>query len=46
LKDEERAGLEACPTVTMATVDGTHMFLVEQPAKTAAVIADVLGTVG
>ena len=40
LQDEERRGLQACPSVTMVTVpDGTHMFLVEQPAHTADVIA-------
>ena len=46
LKDEERRGLEACPGVTMATVEGTHMFLVEQPAQTAAVIAQAVAAVG
>jgi pimeloyl-ACP methyl ester carboxylesterase len=40
LQDHERSVLEACATVTLATVPGTHMFLVESPAQTAAVIAE------
>jgi hypothetical protein len=31
---------KACATVTLARVPGTHMFLVESPAQTAAVIAE------
>jgi pimeloyl-ACP methyl ester carboxylesterase len=45
LKDDERATLEACPGVTMATVEGTHMFLVEEPAGTAKIVADAVGAV-
>jgi hypothetical protein len=46
LEDEERATLEACPSVTMATVEGTHMFLVEEPAATAKIVADAVAAVG
>ncbi|MSO78133.1 MAG: alpha/beta hydrolase [Acidimicrobiia bacterium] len=46
LKDEERATLEACPGVTMATVEGTHMFLVETPGATAKLVADAVAAVG
>jgi pimeloyl-ACP methyl ester carboxylesterase len=40
LQDHERSVLEACAMVTLAKVPGTHMFVVESPAQTAAVIAD------
>jgi pimeloyl-ACP methyl ester carboxylesterase len=40
LQDHERSLLEACATVTLTKVPGTHMFLVESPAQTAAVIAE------
>ena len=33
LQDHERSVLEACATVTLAKVPGTHMFLVESPAQ-------------
>lgn len=45
LKDEERRGLEECPTVTLTTVKGTHMFLVEEPVGTAEVIAEAVAAV-
>ncbi|GAA1122994.1 alpha/beta hydrolase [Kitasatospora arboriphila] len=45
LTDEERAALEACPSVTLETVaDSGHLVMVEQPAAVARLIADaVLG---
>lgn len=46
LKDEERHELKSCSTVTMATVQGTHMFLVEEPTGTAQIIADAVAAVG
>lgn len=45
LQDDERAVLEACPTVKLSTVEGTHMFLIESPAQTAAVILEAVGAV-
>ena len=46
LQDHERAVLQACATVTLTTVPGTHMFLVESPAQTAAVIAQAVSSLG
>ena len=44
LTDEERGGLEACPTVTMVQVpDAGHMVMVDQPSHVARLILDVLG---
>jgi pimeloyl-ACP methyl ester carboxylesterase len=43
LTDEERRGLDACPSVTMATVaDAGHMMLTEQPDRTAQLILAAL----
>jgi pimeloyl-ACP methyl ester carboxylesterase len=44
LQDHERSVLEACATVTLTKVPGTHMFLVESPAQTAAVIAEAVAS--
>lgn len=43
LTEDERRGLEACPTVSMVQVpDAGHMVMVEQPSHVAAVILNVL----
>lgn len=43
LNDEERRGLEACPTVTLLTTpDAGHMIFTDQPAWTANLILDVV----
>jgi pimeloyl-ACP methyl ester carboxylesterase len=43
LTDEERSGLEACERVTLVTVaDATHMLIVEQPARIAGLILDLV----
>ena len=40
LTDDERRGLEACPSVTLETVaDAGHMMLTQQPERTAELIA-------
>ncbi|MFE2297627.1 alpha/beta fold hydrolase [Streptomyces sp. NPDC059445] len=42
LKDEERAGLEASPNVTMVEVpDAGHVVMVDQPEAVAALVAQV-----
>jgi hypothetical protein len=46
LQDHERSVLEACATVTLTKVPGTHMFLVKSPAQTAAVIAQAVASLG
>ncbi|WP_371502474.1 alpha/beta hydrolase [Kitasatospora sp. NBC_00374] len=45
LTDSERAGLEACPSVTLEVIpDSGHLVMVEQPDAVARLIADaVLG---
>ena len=45
LQADERRVLEACPTVTLSTVKGTHMFIVESPSETADVILEAAGAV-
>jgi pimeloyl-ACP methyl ester carboxylesterase len=43
LTDEERRGLEACPTVTLLTTpDASHMIFTDQPGWTADLILDVV----
>ena len=40
LADDERATLDACPTVTLLTIpDATHMTMLDQPAAVADVVA-------
>jgi pimeloyl-ACP methyl ester carboxylesterase len=42
LTDEERAGLQACPTVTLIDVaDSGHMVMTDQPARTAQIIVEL-----
>lgn len=43
LSDEERRGLEACPTVTLVTVhDAGHMVMIDQSTRTAELILELL----
>ncbi len=46
LKDEERAGLEACANAKLMTVTGTHMFPVANPSETAGVVAEAVAAAG
>lgn len=44
LADEERRELEACPGVSLVTIaDATHFMVVEQPARIAELIVEVVG---
>jgi pimeloyl-ACP methyl ester carboxylesterase len=44
LSDEERRGLEACPSVTMVTVpDAAHFIMTDRPDRTAELLVEVVG---
>jgi pimeloyl-ACP methyl ester carboxylesterase len=43
LTDDERRGLETCANVTLVTVrDATHLLIIEQPARIAALILELV----
>jgi pimeloyl-ACP methyl ester carboxylesterase len=43
LTDEERSGLESCPTTKLIDVaDSGHMVMTDQPGRTAEIIRDLV----